>query len=616
MKKRSSVLFFLLLLGICVMWCNSKAYAQNDTKEVKLDTDISVDVDSSLDDCMYISHGNFSPSITGFYDLTVSTDEGIQMEVTVNDITKQGKIVDDIDFQSDILDSNGKWENVCYLEQGKKYAFNFNVYDKLMDEKKTQAKVTYKLSLNTNQIKSLPIIEGNDRKDLNVLDNLKKDSTSSVTRQSKLVYSFKTTSKGMYSFILDTDKDKEYRAKIIKKSDFGKNDKRIDVYSYCDVINKTYNVNLDALADYYIIYEFTDDSLKNSDTLEASCLLINRKVKKVDVKMKSSVFTSFDDIIMKKFDVDVTYDDGTVDREKNIQFDYVPVFDQVTYEDDFYKFYGDLKPGQYTLKSKYFDVEYKCTFTVVSGYDYTMKNGKVISKENTLPCKNVDNAVGYYIFVPTKDGLYLNSKSLDEWSEEVQAVTYKMVDSNGNEIEYDYSVGYKLKANKKYAFYLFLENRKPQEKDFVFSITFNNHKHKVVIDKAVAATYTHTGKTKGTHCSLCDVVITKQKVIPKKQLPATKIKKVVGKTKGVSITWSKVKDATSYIIYRKKGKKGKYVRVTVCNKKTFSFLDKKVKISKVKKAYYYVVRAVRTQKVSGKKVSVISKVSNVKGIKR
>lgn len=45
-----------------------------------------------------------------------------------------------------------------------------------------------------------------------------------------------------------------------------------------------------------------------------------------------------------------------------------------------------------------------------------------------------------------------------------------------------------------------------------FNVT-SNHTHTIVVDKAVAATCTHTGLTEGKHCSVCGEVLVKQEVI-------------------------------------------------------------------------------------------------------
>jgi len=80
-------------------------------------------------------------------------------------------------------------------------------------------------------------------------------------------------------------------------------------------------------------------------------------------------------------------------------------------------------------------------------------------------------------------------------------------------------------------------------------------------------------------------------------LPKATAKVTAKQQKGkraVSIKWKKVKKATSYLIYRSEGKKGKLKKIAVVKKKT-SYIDKKVKS---KKTYSYKVVAVSAKKYS------------------
>ncbi|MEY8427386.1 discoidin domain-containing protein [Lachnospiraceae bacterium 46-15] len=75
-------------------------------------------------------------------------------------------------------------------------------------------------------------------------------------------------------------------------------------------------------------------------------------------------------------------------------------------------------------------------------------------------------------------------------------------------------------------------------------------------------------------------------------------KQVKGK-RAVSIKWTKVKKASSYMIYRSEGKKGKWKKIATVKKKT-SYTDKKVK---KKKSYSYKVIAVSAKKYSPAKAA-------------
>jgi Surface antigen len=122
--------------------------------------------------------------------------------------------------------------------------------------------------------------------------------------------------------------------------------------------------------------------------------------------------------------------------------------------------------------------------------------------------------------------------------------------------------------------------------------------HTVVIDKAVAATTSSTGLTKGSHCSVCGKVLEAQRTVPK-LTKVTKPKaptiKLTTKKRTVQIKISKVKGASGYQIYRSRSKSYGYKKIT-STKKT-SYTNKGLT---AKKIYYYKVRAYKTTK--GKKV--------------
>ena len=73
-------------------------------------------------------------------------------------------------------------------------------------------------------------------------------------------------------------------------------------------------------------------------------------------------------------------------------------------------------------------------------------------------------------------------------------------------------------------------------------------KHKIVIDKAVSATYTANGKTKGSHCSVCGKVIKPQRTIAKKKLAKPTSVKVTAMSKSFKLNWKKVPGAKGYEI--------------------------------------------------------------------
>jgi fibronectin type 3 domain-containing protein len=150
-------------------------------------------------------------------------------------------------------------------------------------------------------------------------------------------------------------------------------------------------------------------------------------------------------------------------------------------------------------------------------------------------------------------------------------------------------------------------------------------KHKVVTDKAVAATCTKSGLTAGTHCSVCNEVLTAQKTVAAlghnytskvtkatyttkgyttytcsrcgdsyksnytNMLTLTKPSvKVANTSTGVQVTWSKTTGATGYIVYRKTGSEKWTALKTVTSVTTVSYLDTAAKAGTT---YYYTVKA-------------------------
>ena len=106
--------------------------------------------------------------------------------------------------------------------------------------------------------------------------------------------------------------------------------------------------------------------------------------------------------------------------------------------------------------------------------------------------------------------------------------------------------------------------------------------HTLVKDAAVAATSTKTGLTAGEHCSVCNEVVTAQKVtVAKAKTPTVK----AGKKK-LTVTASNVTGATKYqVAYKQSGKSWKYATASTKNAQT-------IKSLKSGKKYYVKVRTI------------------------
>ena len=139
--------------------------------------------------------------------------------------------------------------------------------------------------------------------------------------------------------------------------------------------------------------------------------------------------------------------------------------------------------------------------------------------------------------------------------------------------------------------------------------------HKVVKDSAVPATTTTTGLSEGSHCSVCGQIIVAQKVIPKKDVKGDvndsisvndvekkitanrndgdiagstfKIFQLRAKKTGrnyINLSWTKVKEASGYIIYGNRcNSNGKVYPL----RKVISTAKMSQKIMKLKKGTYY-----------------------------
>lgn len=164
--------------------------------------------------------------------------------------------------------------------------------------------------------------------------------------------------------------------------------------------------------------------------------------------------------------------------------------------------------------------------------------------------------------------------------------------------------------------------------------------HKVVKDSAVPATTTTTGLSEGSHCSVCGQIIVAQKVIPKKDVKGDvsdsisvndvekkitanrndgdiagstfKILQLRAKKTGrnyISLSWTKVKGASGYIIY---GNRCNSARKVYSLKKVVSTTRTSAKITKLNKGTYYKYTAVAYKTTTeGQKVIASSKTIHV-----
>lgn len=144
-----------------------------------------------------------------------------------------------------------------------------------------------------------------------------------------------------------------------------------------------------------------------------------------------------------------------------------------------------------------------------------------------------------------------------------------------------------------------------------YTETVNATGHKIVQDKKVAATYAKAGKTAGSHCSVCGVVITPQTTIAKLAVSKVTLSTVKSKkSKQITVTWKKNTKVTGYQIQYSTSKKftAKTTKtITVKSNKTTSNTIKKLK---GKTKYYVRIRGYKTY--NGKKYySAYSKVKTV-----
>ena len=114
-------------------------------------------------------------------------------------------------------------------------------------------------------------------------------------------------------------------------------------------------------------------------------------------------------------------------------------------------------------------------------------------------------------------------------------------------------------------------------------------KHIVVVDKSVSAKYTTTGKTQGSHCSVCGKVIKAQKTIAKKKLAKPTSVKAYAMSKSFKLNWKKVSGAKGYEIqYSYKSNFSGVKKITV---KSGNATSQTVKKLTGKKKVYIRIRA-------------------------
>ncbi len=119
--------------------------------------------------------------------------------------------------------------------------------------------------------------------------------------------------------------------------------------------------------------------------------------------------------------------------------------------------------------------------------------------------------------------------------------------------------------------------------------------HKAEALKAVPATFTASGKTAGSKCSVCGKIIVAQKTVAK--LGSPKLSKVTAAKKAFTAKWAAVSGIDGYQIrYSLKSNMKASKTIGVANTAT----SKKVKKLKAKKIYYVQIRAYKT--VNGKKL--------------
>ena len=582
MKKYYVLLGLLVgLLGFSFsVLASEKTLSQMNENE-----EVSIDMDSNDSYNM-----KFVPSRTGFYDLTVSKPD---------DVVINADIADDNDYYDyNKLTTSGSYSNFCFLVKDK--AYNLCLSCEANDGSHKMAEVKTKLSFNS--------------KDINTLSS---QASFSCLYTDKLVYSFKTSAKGMYSIC--TDANKEYIGELVKKDSISNKTEYSEFGNYMFTINNTYNVELEANTQYYIIYDFSgnmnDSSVPNAE-VNGSISIKNRKVTSVKFEMvPSNTYTSFDDAESQNYKCSVAYDDNTLDEKVGVM-----TFHNYLNIDGYGVVQGynePTAPGNYTITGDYFGVKFTCPFVKTSGYKYCVDKGvnlkegatNIIDKSTAY-----DNKVKqYYKFTPSKTGWYKVKANINNINSDsgVCNLISLVKDSKDKYCDENSNIGYYLKAKQTYAIYIGLFDVQYAKDDISFTIVNSNHKHKKTIEKGYPATYTHTGMTNGTFCSVCNEVLTKQKVIAKKKLATPKIVKLISKKNGVNIQWNKIKDASRYVVYRYNSKTKKYVKIATLTANKLSFIDKNFKFTKQNKSYAAKVVAVRIE--NKKQVAIaISKVKTIK----
>lgn len=309
--------------------------------------------------------------------------------------------------------------------------------------------------------------------------------------------------------------------------------------------------------------------------------------------------------IYPKFQLRLKYKDEEETVLNDLFGSYNPVLSQtfnrkISSSDKYYK----NQIGKYTLAFNYLGKKSTSQFEIKSFYNAISKINSKIKLNGTVNISKSNKYTAYKVFTPTKTGYYNLYSTTKKASSKISSI----IDKNDNGIIYNRCCGYKLKKGVKYAIYI---SGTANETTKLIQVTKPKHEL-VTTKKGTAATYTHTGKTAQKQCAICDAIIQKQKVIPKKVLPKPTITKakLASKKTSATIAW-KVKKGKYYyhVQYATNKKITKSVKTMAVKSKKSSLTIKK--LSKNKK-YYVRVRSVIKE---GKK-TVYGKWSSIKLLKK
>jgi len=614
MLKQLKLLLLTTFLCICAL--TTVAYAKTPEKEITDGESFSLkSSDTRYGDEKDWTLATFKSSEEGYYDLTLDSDSFDENSNTAylcfykKDSKNELESVDIFGMKKGKI----RYSNAVYLMKNTEYYV---------------AASTTKSA--TGTVDGEEFIDGNYNYIIQKGANIENVSTEPVSvsqdEYNRKGFYYTATEDGLHAFKLEANKVNELKNFVLSIYEIStKENRRLfqDNLSPQQFVPGNHNaIDLKLKKGVKYLFEFDNTKYSNDDTLYNGSFSVSPcTLKDFKVEKAFDSFNGFEDIRYKDLNFTMSYT-----GEESSTFKSNLDQTSIICNDNWITNSSVLKPGKRSITCKYIDKTSKLTIDVTSAYDYAIKNGKEYRVDYTKFTDGTPILVGsegrdeyYFKVTPEKTGLYwVTFEGCKDPTMAYSRFLGRMADKNNNVVKNEDGQGFYLTKGQTYAFY-FLDTDYTDAKDdhnCEFLAYRTSHKcSKVVSKKAVAATYTHTGRTAEYKCKYCGKILVKSKTIAKKKLAKTSITKITKNKKNkniITIKWKKVKDANRYFVYRYNAKTKKYVKIATLSAKKLSYTDKKFKFTKKIKTYSVKIVAGRME---GKKL-VAKTSSNAKKIKK